>query len=201
MPITPADRLGACVDYLPSRAAFPVIQSGRHPRFHFRGLLRLHSRYGPSDCSTAQGGLCHEASVRPVTQPNRSSATRPIDNYLGGTFLHWRYAPSGRTERRELSPQAIEGPASQAAAAHRRADHRSRYRRNLADVAKELFRRRHAKGPDRAPLHVGDRAQLAWLYSAPMAGNLSAVDKDRTERELSLLYLFISQSLYRIPCG
>ena len=28
-------------------------QAGRHPRRHFRGLLRLHSRYGPSDCSTA----------------------------------------------------------------------------------------------------------------------------------------------------
>src|ERR1700688_1957962 len=89
MPITPADRMGACVDYLPIRAAFPVIQPGRHPRFHFRGLLRLHSRYGPPGCSTAQGGLCYEASMRSVTQPNRSSATRPIDNYLGGTFLHW----------------------------------------------------------------------------------------------------------------
>jgi hypothetical protein len=89
MPITPADRMGAYVDYLPIRAAFPVIQPGRHPRFHFRGLLRLHSRYGPPGCSTAQGGLCHEASIRSVTQPNRSSATRPIDNYLGGTFLHW----------------------------------------------------------------------------------------------------------------
>ena len=51
-----------------------------------------------------------------------------------------------RSQRRELSAQAIKGPASQAAAAHRRADHRSRYRRNLADV--------------------GDRAQLAWFYSA-----------------------------------
>jgi len=28
----------------------------------FRGLLRLHSRYGPPDRSTAQGGLRHEAS-------------------------------------------------------------------------------------------------------------------------------------------
>ena len=102
MPITPADQMGACVDCLPIRAAFPVIQPGRHPRFHFRGPLRLHSIYGPSGCSTAQGGLCHEASIRSVTQPNRSSATRPIDNYLGGTFLHWRYAPSGRTERRKL---------------------------------------------------------------------------------------------------
>jgi hypothetical protein len=59
---------------------------------------RLHSRYGPSDRSTAQGGLCHEASAQPVTRPSRSSATRPIDNSLGGSFLHWRTAPLGRTE-------------------------------------------------------------------------------------------------------
>ena len=70
----------------PFHAAFPVSQAGRHPRFHFRGLLRLHSRYGPLDRSTAQGGLCHEASRRPVTQPPRSSATRSTDNSLDGTF-------------------------------------------------------------------------------------------------------------------
>lgn len=40
----------------PSRAAFHESQAGRHPQFHFRGLLRLHSRYGPLDCSTAHGG-------------------------------------------------------------------------------------------------------------------------------------------------
>ena len=66
-----------------------VLQAGRHPHLYFRGLLRLHSRYGPSDRSTAQGGLCHEASVRPVARPNRSSATRVIDNSLDGSFLHW----------------------------------------------------------------------------------------------------------------
>ena len=38
-------------------AAFPVTQAGRHPHHHFRGLLRLHSRYGPLDRSTARGGL------------------------------------------------------------------------------------------------------------------------------------------------
>jgi hypothetical protein len=38
----------------------PVIQAGRQPHHHFRGLLRLHSHYGPLDCSTAQGGLRHE---------------------------------------------------------------------------------------------------------------------------------------------
>ena len=45
-----------------------------------------------------ESGLCHEASARPVAQPDRSSATRFIDNFLGGTFLHWQHAPSGRTE-------------------------------------------------------------------------------------------------------
>jgi 8-oxo-dGTP pyrophosphatase MutT (NUDIX family) len=98
VPITPVDRAGALVDFSPARAAFPEIQAGRHPHHHFRGLLRLHSRYGPLDCSAAQGGLCHEASALTVTRQSRSSATRPIDNYLGGTFLHWCYAPSGRTE-------------------------------------------------------------------------------------------------------
>jgi len=80
---------GACVDCFPAHTAFPVSQAGRHPHLHFRGLLRLHARYGPLDCSTAHGGLCHEASTRPVARPGRSSATRSIDNSLGGTFLHW----------------------------------------------------------------------------------------------------------------
>ena len=70
----------------PSRAAFPESQAGRHPHRHFRGLLRLHSRYGPLDRSTAQGGLCHEASARPVTRPSRSSATRP-NRQLSGWIL------------------------------------------------------------------------------------------------------------------
>jgi hypothetical protein len=43
------------------------------------------------------GDLCHEASIQPVARPNRSSATRSTDNSLGGTSLHWCYAPSGRT--------------------------------------------------------------------------------------------------------
>src|SRR6476620_11261537 len=36
-----------------------------------------------------RGGLCHEASIRLVTHPNRSSATRAIDNSLGGSSLQW----------------------------------------------------------------------------------------------------------------
>src|SRR3954454_1068914 len=80
---------GACVDCFPAHAAFPVSQAGRHPHLHFRGLLRLHARYGPLDCSTAQGGLRHEAPAQSVARPNRSSATGAIDNSPGGTLLHW----------------------------------------------------------------------------------------------------------------
>src|SRR3984893_4722486 len=53
VPTTPADRTGARVDCFPTHTAFPKWQEGRHPHCHFRGLLRLHSRYGPPDCSTA----------------------------------------------------------------------------------------------------------------------------------------------------
>ena len=89
VPTTSADQVGAHVDCFPTHAAFPKWPEGRHPHCHFRGLLRLHTRYGPSDCSAAQGELCHEASALPVTRQNRSSATRSIDYCLGGTFLHW----------------------------------------------------------------------------------------------------------------
>ncbi len=36
-----------------AHTAFPKWQEGRHPHCHFRGLLRLHSRYGPPDRSAA----------------------------------------------------------------------------------------------------------------------------------------------------
>ena len=75
-PTTPADRDGcACRLPSPSRAAFPVLRAGRHPRRYFRGLLGLYSRYGPHACSTAQGGLCHRAPARSLA--GCLSATRP----------------------------------------------------------------------------------------------------------------------------
>ena len=82
VPTTPADRAGARVDCFPAHAAFPKWQEGRLPHWLFRGLLRLHSRYGRPDCSAAQGDLCHEAPALPVTRPSCSSATRSIDNSL-----------------------------------------------------------------------------------------------------------------------
>src|SRR3954447_20158700 len=82
----------------PPRAAFPVIQAGRRPRLRFRGLLRLHSRYGPSDRSTAQGGLRHEASTSPVARTDRSSATRSNRQLSGWLLPPLVTRPSGRTE-------------------------------------------------------------------------------------------------------
>jgi len=89
MPITPVNQQGAHVDCFPVCAAFPAIRSGRRSHRNFRGVLRLYSSYSPLDCSAAQSGLCYEASIRPIARPNRSSATRSIDNSLGGSFLHW----------------------------------------------------------------------------------------------------------------
>ena len=86
---TPADRAGACVDCFPVRTAFPVIQAGRHPHLHFRGLLSFTRVTARWIAQPPKGGLCHEASTQSVTQPSRSSATRSIDNSLDGTFLHW----------------------------------------------------------------------------------------------------------------
>ena len=85
-PISRRIETGACVDCFPVHAAFPVMEAGRHPHIDFRDLLRLHSRYGPLNCSTAQGGLCHEAPAQPVTQPNRSSATG-ANRQLSGWLL------------------------------------------------------------------------------------------------------------------
>ncbi len=39
------------------------------------------------------------AENRPVAGPPRPSATRSTDRSLGGSFLHWCSAPSGRTVR------------------------------------------------------------------------------------------------------
>ena len=74
----------------PSVRPSPLSLAGRHPHLHFRGLLRLHSRYGPLG-SLSRPRRPLSRGFGPAESPNRScsSATRPIDNYLGGSFLHW----------------------------------------------------------------------------------------------------------------
>jgi hypothetical protein len=63
-----------------AHAAFPESQAGRHPQFHFRGLLGLHSRYGPLDCSSALGGLCRKASAHPI--PLASYQIKPTTDWV-----------------------------------------------------------------------------------------------------------------------
>jgi len=92
------------VGFFPVRAAFPQSQRGRHPQLHFRGLLKLHSRYGLPVCSPAQGQLCHKAPIQQVARPNRLSATTSYRQLHGWDFhppvicavgAHWEIRASG----------------------------------------------------------------------------------------------------------
>ena len=83
VPTTPADRAGALVDCFPAHAAFPKWQEGRHPHCHFRGLLRLHSRYGPPDRSAAQRRPLSRGSD-PCGYPHKPLVSYRINRQLSG---------------------------------------------------------------------------------------------------------------------
>ncbi len=55
---------------LPNRMAFPEQTAGRHPHLFFRGLLKLHSRYGLQSCSPTLRGLLSRGS-RPASYPGQ----------------------------------------------------------------------------------------------------------------------------------
>jgi hypothetical protein len=82
-PTTPADRTAACVDYFAIHTAFPAFRPGRHPHYGFRGLLRLHSRYGPLDRSTARSGLLSRG-FDPVGCPSKPLVSYQIHRQLYG---------------------------------------------------------------------------------------------------------------------
>ena len=53
---TPVDQNRCCYRFLPcSAAAFPEYWAGRLPHLYFRGLLKVHSRYGLPVCSHPYG--------------------------------------------------------------------------------------------------------------------------------------------------
>ena len=86
VPTTPADRAGARVDCFPAHAAFPKWQEGRHPHCHFRGLLRLHSRYGPPDRSAAHRRPLSRGS-NPCGYPHKPLVSYRINRQLSGWIL------------------------------------------------------------------------------------------------------------------
>ena len=82
----PGGSSGAHVDCFPARAAFPKWQEGRHPHCHFRGLLRLHSRYGPPDRSAAQRRPLSRGSS-PAGYPTEPLVSYRINRQLSGWIL------------------------------------------------------------------------------------------------------------------
>src|ERR1700726_89544 len=65
------------------RDAFPKWQEGRHPHCHFRGLLRLHSRYGPPDRSAAHRRPLSRGS-NPCGYPHKPLVSYRITRQLSG---------------------------------------------------------------------------------------------------------------------
>src|SRR6516225_10106884 len=66
-----------------ARNAFPKWQEGRHPHCHFRGLLRLYSRYGPSDRSAALRRPLSRGS-NPHSYPTKLLASYRTNRQLSG---------------------------------------------------------------------------------------------------------------------
>src|SRR3974390_49473 len=62
--------------FFPVRAAFPVTGTGRRPQHYFRGLLKLHTRYGLHSCSPTIRWLYREDPPRPRSRLGRSPATK-----------------------------------------------------------------------------------------------------------------------------
>ena len=88
---TPVDRIRcSLVDewrdpapgFFPARAAFPAAWPGRHPQLHFRGLLKLHTRYSLHGCSPTFRGLYREAPLSPVSRLERSQAIKSNQQLL-----------------------------------------------------------------------------------------------------------------------
>jgi hypothetical protein len=68
--------------FFPVHAAFPVTGTGRRPHHYFRGLLKLHTRYGLQGCSPAIRGLYREAPPSPVSRIERSQAIKSYQHLL-----------------------------------------------------------------------------------------------------------------------
>ena len=84
--------------------------AGRRPRLCFRGLLKLHSRYGLQGCSpTLQWTLSR--GFDPVRYPTGPLVSYHVyDNYMGGSFPHWQTAPLRSTWKSVVAPLTVWSP-------------------------------------------------------------------------------------------
>jgi hypothetical protein len=76
--------------------------SGRRPRLPFRGVLRPHTRYGPSIRSPAQGRVFRRASTPPNYPTDRLSTVGPTGRCPSGTCPHKVTASLGTPKSKEL---------------------------------------------------------------------------------------------------
>ena len=74
----------------PTSTAFPVNQEGQLPRFPFRGLLGVHSRFGLPVGSITQGDLYAEYFNEFVASFVALVASGRATDWPGGIRTHWR---------------------------------------------------------------------------------------------------------------
>src|ERR1700676_2845890 len=98
-----------CVSvFFPVRAAFPKYLVGRHPRLHFRGLLKLHSRYGLQSRSPAQRRTLSRGfdSASCPTAPLGGYHVIPTTTWMDPPSIsdlrHWGAPSTKSTEKREV---------------------------------------------------------------------------------------------------
>src|SRR5216684_875412 len=104
----PGGSSGCACRLLPRSRGLPQMAGG-DPHCHFRGLLRLHSRYGPSDCSAATAAFV--TRLQPFRLPSRAARQLPDQS----TTL-WVDSPStgdprlrGALPKTDFRPFAITG--------------------------------------------------------------------------------------------
>ena len=85
----PGGSSGCACRLLPRSRGLPQMAGGSASALALSRPAQASLTLRPTGLLSAQGDLCHEAPALPVTQPSCSSATRSIDNSLGGILLHW----------------------------------------------------------------------------------------------------------------
>ena len=82
--VKPAAAGAVRVPYL--AAAFPEYWAGRLPRLYFRGLLKVHPRYGLSGCCNLKAYICPQAFTKEVSLPQCLGATGMYRQFPGRDF-------------------------------------------------------------------------------------------------------------------